>query len=533
MCKFIQNGISAFLAIVLTICCLACVDRLSFSDEGSLELPQIERFTAEYLWIGPDYKLAVEISVKGNELQSVQLSNGEWMINKTYSANGTQFALRDTFMVSKDANRTEHEMNLVVKNSIGGLLKAKAEVNDLSAVNQIEGYNPDLLPPVIVISSPTVNRFYGLNPAPIPLSVQALITEDEELVSVYLKVWGETSDGTYFESEHTAIPANEAEKTQLAIDHNLELPGGIAGEYQFLIKATDQTGNQSILGGNLTVGMMDRLYLSDAKNDDERINQGYDSYAAASAWGLGTLVDMRKTGNNLFTLDYYYRNEADENIRFIAFMGNDRPFGTSSRTINYTLDGQNVIGHKTGSDDKLTANLAEADFKLPVSQAGYYTVTVDMTARTVSAVPLTPINSDFSNAALFPNYSVAAPYDYLAIISGGAVVGTSGWAEIDGNTKLTRETQHPYIYSGEFTTVGGANISFTAPKTAMVGNTGWFRLPAARANIKDSYGDLVSAIKPVGASSNGANYGISLPANKNYYATYDLITYRLRIIQKP
>ncbi|MDR3060912.1 MAG: DUF4625 domain-containing protein [Dysgonamonadaceae bacterium] len=530
--KNIINPIKIGIACIVIAFSNSCTDRITFQDEGALEIPQVENTSARYLWIGPDYKLVVEAVIKDNDaLSSVQTLNSEWQVNKTTSISGKQLIMNDTFPVTKDANNTKHKVELVIKNDRGGVLRTTIEVEDLSGTNQIEGYTPDLLPPVITVTAPAVNRFYGINPAPIPIDVEASVTEENAMSGIYVKVWGESVDGTYFQMEDSWTPSTEEEKQAYTYRKHLEIPGGIVGEYQFLIRATDESGNQATTGGNLVVGMMDRLYLSDAKNEQEVTGQGFDAYASADAWGIGTLLPMRKIGNNLFTLNYYYRNDDDENIRFIAFMGNDRPFNTSPRGIRYTLNGENVVAH--ASSGKVTADMSSADFKLPVSRKGYYTITVDMTARTITAIPYEPTNPDFANAALFPGFSPANPYGYLAIIAGGSVAGTAGWAEIDNNTSLYKETGHDFLYSGAFTTVGGVNISFQAPKASLSGNTGWFRLSAARANMKDTYGDLISEIKPVGASGNGANYGISLSGNKNYYATYDLITYRLRIVQVP
>ncbi|MDR0575050.1 MAG: DUF4625 domain-containing protein [Tannerella sp.] len=524
------------LFILITVFVLgwgACTDKIIFVADESPDIPVLESYSAEYLWIGPEYKLAIDAVIKDKEaLESLQISVSEWNIDKSATLSGKEFILQDTFLVTKDANRTQHEVEIAVRNAAKGILRVKIPVTDLSATNQIESYSPDLLPPVITVQSPTVNRFYGLTEAPVPLNVVALITEDVEMTDIYFKVWGEDVKGQYFEVEDTWNPTTEDEKFSCNYAKNLEIPGGTAGEYQFMIRATDKAGNQTVTGGNLTVGMMDRLYLSDAKNDNEVSGQGFDAYASADAWGIGTLVPMQKTGNNLFRLNYYYRHDNDENIRFIAFIGTDRPFNQSPRGIKYTLDGTNVVALAAGSQEDLTANLQAAEFKLPVSQKGYYTITVDMSAKTVKATPLAVTNPDFAAPALFPGFSASNPYPYLAIISGGAVVGTSGWAEIENNTSLYKEAEHNFIYSGHFRTAGGVNINFQAPKASLVGNTGWFRLSAARANMKDTYGDPVSIIKPVGASGNGANYGFSLTGNTDWYATYDLITYRLRIVKK-
>lgn len=512
----------------------ACTDKVVFVADEAPGIPVLESYSAEYLWIGPEYKLAVDAVITDNEaLESLQLSVSEWNIDESLSLSGKEFILRDTFLVAKDANRTKHEVDLVVSNEAQGILRVKIPVTDLSATNQIEGYSPDLLPPVITVNAPKVNRFYGLIDAPVPLTVDALITEDVEMTDIYFKVWGENIKGDYFEVEDTWSPSIEEEKQAYHYAKELEIPGGTAGEYQYMIRATDKAGNQAVTGGNLTVGMMDRLYLSDAKNESEVTGQGFDAYASADAWGLGTLLPMQRIGNNLFQLNYYYRDESDENIRFIAFMGSDRPFNSSPRGIKYSLDGDNVLALASGSSEELTTNLQAAEFKLPVSQKGYYTITVDMSAKTVRADPMAVANPDFSNAEMFPGYSASNPYPYLAIISGGAVVGTAGWDEIDNNTSLYREADHPYIYSGHFRTAGGVNINFKAPRAFIESNAniGWFRLPAGRANMRDTYGDLISIIEPVGAVSNGANYGITLTGNTDWHASYDLITYRLRIVK--
>src|SRR5690554_4273354 len=509
----------------------ACTDKIVFLADEAPEIPVLERYSAEYLWIGPEYKLAIDAVITDKDaLKSLQLSVSEWNIEESLSLSGKEYLLRDTFLVTKDANRTKHEVELVVSNEAQGILRVKIPVTDLSATNQIEGYSPDLLPPVITVNAPKVNRFYGLIDAPVPLTVDALITEDVEMTDIYFKVWGENIKGDYFEVEDTWSPSIEEEKQAYHYAKELEIPGGTAGEYQYMIRATDKAGNQAVTGGNLTVGMMDRLYLSDAKNESEVTGQGFDAYASADAWGLGTLLPMQRIGNNLFQLNYYYRDESDENIRFIAFMGSDRPFNSSPRGIKYSLDGDNVLALASGSSEELTTNLQAAEFKLPVSQKGYYTITVDMSAKTVRADPMAVANPDFSNAEMFPGYSASNPYPYLASISGGAVVGTAGWDEIDNNTSLYREADHPYIYSGHFRTAGGVNINFKAPRAFIESNAniGWFRLPAGRANMRDTYGDLISIIEPVGAVSNGANYGITLTGNTDWHASYDLITYRLR-----
>ncbi|MDR0714901.1 MAG: DUF4625 domain-containing protein [Bacteroidales bacterium] len=529
-----NNWICTVPVLAATLILAACTEKIIFPDSEKIEIPKLEDASAKYLWIGRDYKLAVEIAVSDNEtLTSLQLSNGEWGVDTLVLISGSRYVFRDTFPVSKDATPMRHEVELTVKNAGGGILKTTVEVNDVSAVNQIEGYNPDVLPPAITISRPTVAKFYGLSDD-VPVEVSASITDDEELAELYVKLWGESVSGAYFEWDESLTPTSDAEKTVYSYTRNFTLPGGEAGEYQFMIKATDQSGNQTVSGGNLTVGVMDRLYLSDAKNAWEVTNQGYDAYADKTAWGIGTLLAMRRAGNNLFTLDYYYRNDADDNIRFIAFAGNDRPFGTASRSVTYTLDGANVLAQKSGAAGSVTAELNQADFKLPVERKGYYTITVDLNARTVTATPITDANPDFANATLFPAFDPQAPYPYLAIIAGGSVVNAPGWTEGgDTHAKLPKETEHDFLYSGEFTTAGGVNISFLAPKTiGPPAGTGWFRLPAARANMKDVYGDLISQIKPIGPSNAGANYGISLTGNTQWYATYDLMTYRLRVVKK-
>lgn len=491
---------------------------------------------ADYLWIGPDYKLTVSATLTdAARLTSVRLSNQEWGIDELIELDTDRYTVRETFDVTKDVNRTEHLLEIVVRNSAGGIRRVSVPVNDFTGENQIPGYEADEMPPSVVITKPTVTRWYGLDGGPIEVELEATVEENVAITSVYARVWGETVSGEPVDFERTWEPQNEAERLHYALSEVFTLPAGTPGEYQYLVRADDSCGNKTVLGGNLTVGMMDRLYLSDARNEREVTGQGFDAYANANAWGMGTLLPMRRIGTNRFRIEnFYYRNEPDENIRFVAFMGSDRPFG-SSRTVNYTLTGINTLACDPASG-KLRGGLDETPCKLPVAQKGYYHITVDMTTREIEAEYVAdPSNPDFSNADLFPGYTADAPWAYMPFVSGGAVVGTSGWTEVDDNTCLRREAEHPFVYSGDFRTAGGVNINLRAPRSVLGGDRaqyGWFRLPAARNNLRDVYGDLYSTLGPVGYISNGANYGIVLTGNTDWHASFDLITYRLRVVKK-
>lgn len=521
-------------AVLLAV---SCKDTVTFPDTPSPALPAVADAAADYLWIGPEYKLTVKANLSdGEKLSSVRLINREWGIDKLIELDADRYTVDETFDVTKDHNQTEHLLQLVVRNGAGGIRKVSVAVNDLTSENQIPGYEADELPPSVVITKPTVTRFYGLDGVPIEIELEAKITENVELTSIYARVWGETAAGDPVDFETTITPSTDEEKLAYDYSGKFTIPAEKPGEYQYLVRADDSSGNKTVLGGNLVVGMMDRLYLSDAKNEAEVTGQGFDAYADNSAWGMGTLLPMRRIGTNLFRIEnFYYRNEADDNIRFVAFMGNDRPFG-ASRRINYTLTGANTLACDRQNGGTLVGGLDAEPYKLPVSQKGYYNVTVNMTTREVTAEYVAdPTNPDFSNADKFPGYSVAAPWAYMPFVSGGAVEGTAGWSEVDNNTSLVREEEHPFIYSGDFRTAGGVNISLRAPRAALTGDRadyGWFRLPSARNNIRDVYGDLSSGLGPVGVASGGTNYGIVLTGKTDWHASYDLITYRLRLVKK-
>ena len=517
--------------------CVSCKETLTFPETSSPELPEVGAATADYLWIGPDYKLTVSAKLSDREgLVSVRLINQEWGIDKLIELDAQEYTVDETFDVEKDYNRTEHTLQLVARNGAGGIRKVSVPVNNRADVNQDPGYEADEMPPSVVITKPTVTNYYGLDGVPIEIELEASIEENVELTSVYARVWGETATGEPVDFETSITPSTDAEKTSYHYSERFTIPTRMPGEYQYLVRADDSSGNKTVLGGNIVIGMMDRLYLSDAKNEREVTGQGFDAYADNSAWGMGTLIPMRRIGANLFRLEnYYYRNDADDNIRFVAFMGNDRPFG-ASRKINYTLTGSNTLACDPQHATHLVGNLDEQPRNLPVSQKGYYTITVNLTTREVTAEPVVdPTNPDFSNADKFPGYSVADPWDYMPFVAGGAIVGTSGWAEVDNNTSLYREEEHPFIYSGDFRTAGGVNISLRAPRAALAGdraNYGWFRLPSARNNNRDVYGDLRSGLGPVGVATGGTNYGIVLTGNTDWHASFDLITYRLRVVKK-
>lgn len=521
-------------AVLLAV---SCKDTVTFPDTPSPALPAVADAAADYLWIGPEYKLTVKANLSdGEKLSSVRLINREWGIDKLIELDADRYTVDETFDVTKDHNQTEHLLQLVVRNGAGGIRKVSVAVNDLTSENRIPGYEADELPPSVVITKPTVTRFYGLDGVPIEIELEAKITENVELTSIYARVWGETAAGDPVDFETTITPSTDEEKLAYDYSGKFTIPAEKPGEYQYLVRADDSSGNKTVLGGNLVVGMMDRLYLSDAKNEAEVTGQGFDAYADNSAWGMGTLLPMRRIGTNLFRIEnFYYRNEADDNIRFVAFMGSDRPF-VASRRINYTLTGANTLACDRQNGGTLVGGLDAEPYKLPVSQKGYYNVTVNMTTREVTAEYVAdPTNPDFANADKFPGYSVDAPWAYMPFVAGGAVEGTAGWSEVDNNTSLVREEEHPFIYSGDFRTAGGVNISLRAPRAALTGdraNYGWFRLPSARTNIRDVYGDLCSGLGPVGVASGGTNYGIVLTGKTDWHASYDLITYRLRLVKK-
>jgi len=517
------------LGMMALLFAVACSKPLIFPDTESPLPPQVKGASAKLLWIGPHYKVVVNIKLEDNDgIAKVRLQNGEWQVDTTYTvANIASYTVNDTLEVTKDVNVTEHTIDITVTNSKGGIVKASVPVDDQSAQNQIPDYHPDLLAPVINITKPTITKFYGLTNDPINVDVDASIS-DQEIASIEVKVWGQTADGQAVTLDDVVTPATPADKASYHYVKTFALPVAKPGQYQYIIRSSDLSGNKSVKGGNITVGYMDRLYLSDAETQDEITNQGYDNGGAAR--GIGTLLSMKKQGANSFVVDYYYRNEATDNIRFIAFVGTDKPFTANQAAPTYTMNGQNVLGQSASEPGKVITNLSNANFKLPVAQKGYYHITVDMTARTVTAEAFTP-SRPFVDAVKYPGWSESKPWDYLAVIS-SVVVGTGGWAETATSPKLMKEAGHDYLYTGTFKTTGSSvNLNFTAPKAVIGANNGWFRLTAARANMKDDYGDPIDIVGAVGPSSTTPNYGFSHNVAGTFKATYDIALQRLRLIR--
>jgi hypothetical protein len=529
------------LVIILGILIIgSCAKPLIFPDSDSPLPPQLKTSSAKLLWIGPAYRVAVAATIEDADgITKVQLKNGEWLIDTVYDASGhTSFVIKDTIDVLKDANPTKHTIELLVTNKNGGVVKGNVDVEDLSAQNQIPGYNPDVLPPAITVTKPTVTavtKFYGLNSDPINVDIDATIT-DQNIASIEVRVWGEAADGQAVMQEQVITPTTPAEKQSYHVVRSFALPAGKPGEYQYIVRSTDASGNKSVKGNAITVGYMDRLYLSDAENDAEVTNQAYEHYGACR--GIGTLLSMKPQGTNVFVVDYYYRNEASDNIRFIGFIGSDRPFPGNQSTVNYTLNGSNVVAMHATQTGKITPDLTQAGFKLPVNQKGYYRITVNMTARTISVTPFTP-TKPVVDAIKYPGWTDASSWAYLAV-TGPVVTGSNGgYLEVTTTPKLNKESNHPYLYTGTFKTSGGSNnISINAPWAFVSDNgygKGWFRLTAARTNMRDDYNDLISKVGAIGASGNGANYGFSVSNYTNttgtFKATYDIGLERLRIVR--
>lgn len=526
---------TVFITLNLLWLLVACNRALTFPEGDSLPLPELEGATARLHWIGPKYKVAVQAMMKDEKgIKTVQMKNGEWQLDTVFNVgNQPSFSIQDSFLVPKDLNPTQHTLEFRITNSQGGLIRKYVTVEDLSSENLIAGYNPDELPPDIKVVKPTVTKFLGFSAAPIKVDFEATVS-DLEISSIELKLWGEAADGQAVNLSETINPTDEAAKKQYTLIKSLEVPAGKPGLYQYIIRSTDASGNKKTVGGEVSVGYPDRLYLSDALNAAEVTAQGYDQ--AGACRGIGTIYSMKKQGTNTFLIDYYYPASGTDNIRFIAFMGNDKPFNNTGGTqagINYTLDGGNVIGSSSAAPGKLTVNLQEAGFKLPVTQRGYYHIAVDMTNRTITATPYTPTLP--VDATKYPGWSDASPWEYISV-TGPTITGSAGgWTEAGTSPKLVRDPGNKYLFSGTFQTTGGSsNMSLNAPLAVLGGDVwgkGWFRLAAARTAMKDDYGDLITTVGAVGASSGGANWGFSTSPAGTYKASYDLVLQRFRIVR--
>jgi len=523
-------SLKIFGLLAMVCCMLACSKDLKFLDTLLPHTPETEGTTAKLLWIGPQYKVAIQAKLTDEAgISKIRIENGEWLLDTTFTLKDqTSYTLKDTFLVAKDVNPTEHTIVLTITNNKGGMEKTEIAVEDLSAENQIAGYNPDLVPPSITITKPSVTKFLGFANDSVRIDLEAAI-EDEAIASIEVRVWGETAAGEAIEKVVLIEPENEADTKEYAYVNSFNLPGGKPGQYQYVVKSVDVSGNKKSVGGNITIGYVDRLYLSDAETEAEVANQGYDHMGGCR--GIGTLISMKKQGDNVFTANLYYPNAATDNIRFVAFMGNERPF--TQAKVNYTLNGANVVAMSAANPGQLTTDLSAASFKLPTSQSGYYTVTVDLTAKTVQVNPLSAV-LNASDATKYPGWSETNPWPYLAV-TGTTVVGTLAWTEVGTSPKLMRDEQNKYLFSGTFqSNTSSSNMSFNAPLSVLGGDVwgrGWFRMVAARNAMKDDYGDLVTTVGAVGASGGGANWGFSTSPAGTYKASYDIFLQRLRLVR--
>ena len=516
--------------MVVLIYLASCSKPLVFPDLESPGTTELKDASARLLWIGAEYKVVVQAKLDDEAgITKVQIKNGEWQLDSVIVLeNRPSYTIDETFVVPKDVNTTKHSIELTITNNNGGIEKVNIDVEDLSAENTVPGYAPDLLPPAITVTKPTVTKYYGLDNEPINVQVEALIT-DADIAAIEVKLWGETAGGEPVLVEDLINPVSQGDKEKYQYSKMFSLPAGKVGDYQYLVKSTDVSGNKTVKGGTITVGLMDKLYLSDAENETEVLNQGFDHMGGSR--GLGTLISMKKQGANTFVADVYYRNETTDNIRFIAFLGTESPYKAPSQSkLNYTLNGVNVVAMSSGEQGKVTNNLSAANFKLPVTQKGYYKVTVDMTARTVKVTPFTPVIPN--DAVKYPGYATGSGWAYMAV-TGPAVPG-GAWTEVAASPKLVKETEHPYLYSGTFKTSGNSdNMSLNAPLAANsdVWGKGWFRMVGGRPTMVDDYNQLITKVGPVGASGGGANWGFSLSPAGTYKATYDLALQRFRVVR--
>ncbi len=513
----------------------ACSEALVFPELATPPIPEATDAEAKLLWIGPAYKVALHTALEDPEgITTVRITNKVWQLDTSITLNQPHsYELIDTFLVPKDVNPTKHVIELTTTNSKGGIAIIKIDVLDLTAENQIPGYDPDELPPIIDVTKPTLTKFLGFGNEPISIDVEATVS-DEAIATVEVRVWGETVSGQPVLMEEVINLEDEIDHVEYHYANTFELPIDEPGRYQYVVRALDVSGNRAVKGGNISIGFVDRLYLSDAENEDEVLNQGYDHMGGCR--GIGTIMSMQRQGTNVFVADIYYPSQPTDNIRFVAFLDNDKPFlnsGGNQAQINYSLTGENVVAMTALTPGKLTSNLSEASFKLPVSQSGYYRVTVNMSTREVQATSISPtINA--SDQVKYPGWSADTPWPYIAVTGNTVDGGGGGWTETATSPQLTLEEGTRYRYSGTFRTNGGsANMSLNAPLSANddVWGKGWFRLESARANMVDDYGDLITKVAPIGPSTGGANWGFSTAPAGTYKATYDLALNRFRIVR--
>jgi len=525
------------LVLSLAICALffACGKPFVFPENETPPLPRLDGAVAGLYWIGPIYKVAVKAEIEDNQgIDKIRVRNSEWKLDTIFDLSGEHhFSINDSFPVPKDVNLTRHNLEFDITNSQGGLVKKYIAVEDHSAENLIPGYDPDLEPPTLKLIKPTVMKFLGFSKQPVNVDFEASVS-DREIDSIEIRLWGESADGSPVDEHATMKPTDSAAKKTVNVVKSFQLPGAKPGQYQYIIRATDASGNKKTIGGQISVGYVDRLYFSDALDNKEIAAQGYDQ--AGGCRGIGTIYSMHKTGENTFQIDYYSSVSDAANIRFIAFLNSERPFtniGGTQAGINYSLEGENVVAASKSEPSVLTTDLQQASFKLPVTKNGYYHISVDMTTRKISAVPYTP--SLPADAIKYPGWSDAEPWDYLSV-TGPTITGSAGsWTEVATSPKLVRDPDNKYLFRGTFQTTGSSsNMSLNAPLAVLGGDVwgkGWFRLVAARAAMKDDYGDLITVVGAVGASSGGVSWGFSTSPAGTYQATYDIILQRLRIVR--
>src|SRR5690606_12622895 len=303
----------------------ACSEALIFPELATPPTPEVTDAEAKLLWIGPVYKVALHTELEDPEgISTVRITNTAWQLDTSITLNDLQsYALIDTFLVPKDVNPTKHVIELTTTNSQGGIAISKIDVLDLTAENQIPGYDPDELPPTIEVTKPMVTKFLGFGSEPISIDVEATVS-DEAIASVEVRVWGETVNGQPVLVEELINLADQIDPVEYHYANTFELPIDEPGLYQYVVRALDASGNRSVKGGNISIGFVDRLYLSDAENEDEVLNQGYDHMGGCR--GIGTIMSMQRQGTNVFVADIYYPGQPTDNIRFVAFLDNDKPF---------------------------------------------------------------------------------------------------------------------------------------------------------------------------------------------------------------
>jgi hypothetical protein len=393
-----------WICLILIVYCLSgCKDDqkpvVNSSPVIDLLQPVIETY--------PNNQFTIEANITDEAgIKSIQLSNSEWLMNKTivFEDNKKAYDLKYKFNVpANEVVDSKHFVKIVVTNIGDKVTEITAPVN----------LTLDVIKPTMVISKPTDQSSYFINTqsGAAEFKIEVALSDDKGLASLTVKSAGLGLDDTVTLSGLTGNYVKD-------IDFNTK------GSYEIVFTVSDAKGNLTTTSRTIKLIdalQFDKMYLTDVFTAQELTS---DLFGVPKLMTPSTVP--AETGY-VFTTKFYSKAAGTE-IKFIPQETALAPF----------VFGQSKdVGNALSSDNLATAVILPAK--------SYYEIKIDLRTMQYTLTPYVPTDALRSNM-----YMAGTGFDgqnWNPAVATPLTVNSANPYEFTLETNLSATVQWIYIHS--------------------------------------------------------------------------------------